>query len=64
MGHASPLNEVEELPEENRQLRELVAKLSKLAVEMFGSNTDIPVLVCDAMGAILKQYVIEIGPLF
>jgi hypothetical protein len=23
---------------------------------VFGSNTDIPVLVCDAMGAILKQY--------
>jgi hypothetical protein len=31
-------NEVEELREENRQLRELVAKLSKLAVERFSEG--------------------------
>jgi hypothetical protein len=31
-------NEVEELPEETRQLRDLVAKLSKLAVERFSEG--------------------------
>jgi hypothetical protein len=33
-------NEVEELPEENRQLRDLVAKLSKLAVERFSEGAE------------------------
>ena len=33
-------NEIEELREENRQLRELVARLSKLAVERITDTVD------------------------